>query len=365
MELAQLHAEWEEHIKYNLSESGCQPLPLEVLLRGIDQEEFLSLKLGYSKTKGPDFLREKISPLYPGSDIENILVSNGSVEANLLSALTLLESGDELIFLEPGYMQIRGLANALGADLKTFHLREELGWAPDLEELGRLISPRTKVIALCNPNNPTGAVLSESSMDKIIALASQVGSWILVDEVFRGSELDNQMTSTFWGHYDKVLVTSGLSKAYGLPGLRIGWVVGPKEFIENASTLHDYSTIATGTVNNYLAGIALEPEVRESILSSNRGNMREKFQMVQNWIEKHGGIFNFVPPRVGTMVFVHYNLEISSVELAMKLIHEKSVLVVPGDYFGMDSFIRIGYGVEKETLVNSLELIDEMLRELV
>ncbi|MFQ5794824.1 MAG: aminotransferase class I/II-fold pyridoxal phosphate-dependent enzyme [Candidatus Bipolaricaulia bacterium] len=363
-EMERLQSKWENRVQYNLSESGIHPLSLKELLSEDEVDELLSLRLGYNQTNGTEALREKISHLYPGTDADNILVTNGSAEANFISIWSQIEPGDELIFMVPNYMQIWGLARSLAAVVKPFHLRQELNWAPDLEELKQLISSRTKMIVLCNPNNPTGATLSEKSMEEIVRLAENVGAWILCDEVYRGAELTGEETPTFWGCYEKVIVSHGLSKAYSLPGLRIGWSIGPKKLIETSWAYHDYLTIAPGIMSDRLARLALEPEMRRKILARSRKILTANLNSLKAWLNRYPDLFELVPPRAGAIAFIRYNLEINSTQLVMKLLHEKSVLVVPGNCFGLDHFIRLGYGVEKDYLLAGLGLIDETLREL-
>lgn len=364
-ELERFQSEWEHKVKYNLSESGIHAVSLKDLVRKEEADKLLSLHLGYSQTNGTEELREKISLLYPGSDIDNILVTSGSAEANFISIWSNLEPGDELIFMVPNYMQICGIAESLGIVVKPFNLREELHWAPDLDELRELISDRTKMISICNPNNPTGAILSEGAMDEIVRLAGERGAWILSDEIYRGAELEGERSPSFWGRYEKVLAVSGLSKAYGLPGIRIGWLVGPKDYIRDAWSYHDYSTITVGTINDYLARIALKPEMREDLLCRSKGVLRENLNLLKRWIKKNSDIFNMIPPCAGAMAYVRYNLPINSTDLAMKLKDEKSVLVVPGDCFGMDSFMRIGYGAERNCLLRGLDLFEETTYEII
>lgn len=364
-EMERLQSGWENKVKYNLSESGILPLSLRELLGETELDEMLSSHLGYSQTNGTEELREAICRLYPGASVDNILVTNGSAEANFLSVWTNIESGDELILMVPNYMQIWGLARSFGATVKQFHLREELGWAPDLEELKRLISSRTKAIAVCNPNNPTGATLSTESMDEIARLAEKVDAWVISDEVYRGAELDGEETPSFWGRYEKVIITHGLSKAYGLPGLRIGWSVGPAELIERSWAYRSYSTIGPGTLNDRLACLALEPEVRQRILSRNRKVLNTNLGLLKGWVVSHADLFQFVPPRAGAIAFIRYNLGISSTQLVMKLLREQDLLIVPADYFGLkDQLLRIGYGGPKEHFLAGLDLIAETLREI-
>ncbi|MFX0065049.1 MAG: aminotransferase class I/II-fold pyridoxal phosphate-dependent enzyme [Candidatus Hermodarchaeota archaeon] len=363
-ELERRQSIWENRVKYNLTESGVHPYTLTELLDEDEIEKLLSIRLGYGQTNGSIELREMISQLYPGTDLDNILVTNGSAEANFITIWSNLEPEDELVLMLPNYMQIWGLARSFGITVKPFYLKEELNWQPDIEELKQLITPKTKMIAICNPNNPTGAVLSESAMKEIIHLAKEVNAWIYADEIYRGAELNGKETPSFWCRYDKVIVSGGLSKAYALPGLRIGWLVGPKEIIEKAWAYHDYTTIATGVLSNRIATLALQPEMRMKILNRNRIMLKENLAVLKKWVEKHAGLFHFIPPQAAGIAFLRYDMDINSTELTTKLREEKSVFIVAGDCFGMDNYVRIGIGSEKEHLLTGLKLIDEVLEDL-
>jgi len=363
-EMERAQSLWENRVKYNLTESGVHPYTLEEFLESDEIEKLLSIRLGYGQTNGSEELREAISRLYPGTNLDNILVTNGSAEANFITIWQNLEPEDELILMLPNYMQIWGLARSFGIKVRPFHLREELKWGPDLDELKGLISPRTKMIAVCNPNNPTGAVLSKSEMKEIARLAEEADAWLYSDEVYQGAELDGVETPTFWGLYDKVIVCCGLSKAYALPGLRIGWLVGPKKKIEEAWAYHDYTSISAGVLGNWVASLVLEPERRKKALDRNRKILNENLAVLEDWIQKHKPLFELIPPRAGGVAFPRYNMKINSTELADKLLNEKSVFVVAGDFFGMDHYIRIGIGTEKDYFKAGLGLIDETLEEI-
>jgi aspartate/methionine/tyrosine aminotransferase len=220
------------------------------------------------------------------------------------------------------------------------------------------------MIVICNPNNPTGAILSASEMDEIIRIASRYGAWILADEIYQGSERDGNTTPSFYGKYERVVVTNGLSKAFGLPGLRIGWVVAPSEWIARMWAYHDYTTIAPGTLSDMLARVAVSPAGRTRCLERTRGICRHNFPLLQQWMEAHGSMFSLVEPRAGAIAYVHYDLQINSTELIQRLLHEKSVLVVPGDHFGMDHYLRIGYGPPADYLQRALDQIDDLLQGL-
>src|SRR5262249_46148108 len=143
-------------------------------------------------------------------------------------------------------------------------------WALDVDALDRLVTPRTKLIAICNPNNPTGARFDAPDLDRIVAVAARCGSWLLADEIYPGAELDGCETPSIWGRYDRAIVTRGLSKAYGLPGLRIGWVVGPPPLVASLWAYHDYTSIAPGALSDALARHALEPAQRSRLLERTR-----------------------------------------------------------------------------------------------
>jgi aspartate/methionine/tyrosine aminotransferase len=361
--MERMQSQWEFMVDYNLSESGVHPLSFKELLPHEQLEDILKTPLGYIQTNGTKELREKVCALYPGTNIENVLVTTGSVEANYLLAWSQIEPGDEALFMIPNYMQLWGLMRAFGANVKTFALKEDLNWNPDLDELKNMITPSTKIICVTNPNNPTGSRLSQESRDTILDLAEKNDAWIFADEVYQGAELDREITPSFWGTYNKVVVSNGLSKAYGLPGLRMGWIVGPEGFANKVWPYHDYTTISISAVSDRLARIALTPEKRNQILERTRTILNNNIGIMMGWLRKHEELFQCVPPEAGAIAFPRYNLDINSTELVDRIRETKSVLIVPGDHFGMDRYLRIGYGEEKEIFVKALDLIEEAIKE--
>jgi aspartate/methionine/tyrosine aminotransferase len=355
---------YENQVDYNLTESGIHPYSMAELLTAEEMDGLCHTRLGYGQTNGQEELRLAISRLYNQAAPENVLVTNGSAEANFITLWSLLQPGDELVLMLPNYMQIWGIARSFGVKIKPFYLKEELGWAPDLEELGRLITPQTKMIALCDPNNPTGAVLSEDDHRSILRMARSAGAWLYVDEVYRGAELNGVERPSFWDPEEKVLVCAGLSKAYALPGLRIGWLVGPPSFAEKVWAAHDYTSITAGILSNRIAALALQPQRRRSILDRSRSFLTENLKVFSEWVDSHGKLFHFVPPRAGGMAFLRYDLDVNSTLLAEKIRREKSVLVIAGDCFGMDHYLRLGIGAEKDYLLAGLERLDQVLAEI-
>ena len=360
-----MQSRYEFEVEFNLSESGVYPITLKELVPYEDYKDLAKTSLGYLQTNGTAGLREKIALIYSGSGIDNILVTTGSAEANFLLMWKFLEPGDEALIMLPNYMQMWGLMKTFGANVKPFYLRAELDWNPDLDEVEKLIGPKTKLIALTNPNNPTGAQLSEEARKRIIELADSVGAWIISDEVYQGAELDGIITPSLWGQYSKVIVTSGLSKAYGLPGLRVGWMAGPSDILEEIWAYHDYTTISLSAVSDRLARIVLNPENRKNILNRTRKILNNNFPILDEWFKRQGDIFDYIPPKAGAIVYPHYSLDINSSALIDKFRQEKSVLLVPGDHFEMDRYIRFGYGEKEEYLRIALQRVEEALHQII
>ena len=365
-EMERVMCKWENVVDYNLSESGVHSLTVEELVE--DQgvvKQLLNMPLNYPQGNGIIELRENIAALYPGATPDNALVTVGGAEANFDTIQALVAPGEEMVMMLPNYMQIWGVAKNFGITVKEFHLREERGWAPDLDELAEVVSDKTKLIAVCNPNNPTGYILTGEEMEAIMAVAERVGAWILSDEVYTGAErLTDTETPSFWGKYDKSLCTNSLSKAYGLPGLRIGWVAGPADTVDDIAMRHEYVTIGASMLSNHLAGYALSPEVRPRLIQRARTYVRRGYPILDAWLEGHEGLFSVVPPQAAAIAYVQYHMDINSTELIMRLIEEHSVLIVPGDQFGMDHYLRISHGLPEDRLRAGLDRIDEGIKEL-
>ncbi len=362
-ELERVQSIFENTVDFNLTESGFHPYTLTELLDKDQIEKLNNMYIGYGQTNGSIPLRKRISYLYQNCDDDNVLVTNGSSEANFIACHTLLEKGDEMVMMVPNYMQMWGIAEEMGCVPKAWHLIEKDNWAPDMDELRSLVTPKTKMIAVCNPNNPTGYTLTSAEMQEIVEIAKSVGAWIHSDEVYRGAELDSKTLDSFVGMYDKVMVNGGLSKAYALPGLRLGWLVGPKELIADTWAYHDYTSITAGIMSNYIAEIALEPNKRMEILTRNRTMLNENLVAVKQWLDQYGDLFEYVAPQAGGMLFIKYNLDINSTDLAEWLRTEKSVFILAGDVYGMDKHFRIGIGERKEYILNGLERIKEALKK--
>lgn len=356
---------FENTVEINLTESGIEPLTLSELLTGEELAALHNVRLGYNYTEGTPAVRAAIASWYPGATADNVLVTTGASEANFLVAWTLLGPGRSLAFMLPNFMQIHGLATSFGAEVKTFSLERALGWRPDLAAFHEALSPSTSLVAICNPNNPTGAILNDEDMGAIIEGARSRDAWLLSDEVYRGSETDGRAeTPTFWGRYDKTIITSSTSKSLAHAGLRVGWIVAPSDFISEMMRRQDYTTIGTGPLNQSIAATILSPERRDAVLASGRTVLGRNLDRIDAWIGKWNGRLRYDRPAAGGMVFVAYDFPIGSSELSQRLREEESTFVVAGDWFGLDGHLRIGTGGHAHELEEGLARIDRVLKRL-
>lgn len=356
---------YEHRVSINLSESGVHPLTVDELIalsgRDIDVGSTL---LGYGQSNGSDELRALIAAQYEGATDASVLVTVGGAEANFTCFWHLFEGDAKAAIILPTYGQVPGLLESFGSRLSPVHLRESDGWQPDLAALEAALKDGASFVLITNPNNPTGVSLTRESMDRIAELTDRHGAWILADEVYAGAESGSERTPSFWGCHDRVLVTNSLSKAYGLPGLRLGWIVGPEALVTELWGRTDYTTIAPASVSDSLACVALEPETRARIGERTRGMIRRNLGVLEEWMGAQEGRFRYQAPDAGAICYTHYDAPVNSSDFAEKLRVEKSVLVVPGDHFGMDHYLRLGFGNPEKELLEGLARVREAFDEV-
>lgn len=351
----------EHAVEINLSESGVRPLRVRELIEPLDLDRLLNQELAYTQTNGTEALRAQIATLYEGANSSQVLVTNGSSEANFVCCWRLIETGDEVVSIQPNYMQIPGLARAFGATVREVWLDPgERRWTLDLAAVRTAVTDRTRLIVICNPNNPTGSRLTEEDVGELCALADERGCWLLADEVYRGAELDGREAASAWGRHDRVIVTGGLSKVYGLPGLRLGWAAAPKKFIDELWGRRDYTSIAPGAISDLLARTALEPSRRNQLLERARRILRENQSAVASWVAEQPGVHQ-VPPEAGGVTLIRYAGTRRSSELAEALRTQHGLLIVPGAHFKLESHLRLGIGGEPAPLTQGLKRLGSVL----
>ncbi|HXH62857.1 MAG TPA: aminotransferase class I/II-fold pyridoxal phosphate-dependent enzyme [Gemmatimonadales bacterium] len=363
-ELERWQSTWENRVRFNLSESGVHPLSVRELLAlaGADAGPLLDVRLGYSQSNGTDLLRARIAALYPGATPEQVLVTTGSAEANHVICWRLIAPGDDVAIMLPNYLQTWGMTQNLGARVRGFTLRADRNWEPDEREIAKAIAPGTKLVVVTNPHNPTGHVLSDTARRLIVERARAAGAWLLADEVYIGAERDGHTTASFWGSYEKVIVVNGLSKAYGLPGLRIGWLVAPPGFAGEAWARHDYTTIGPAATSDHLAALALAPRVRDKIIARTRGILAANYPVLEDWLKRFDGAFSWVPPQAGAICYVKYRGGASALDLVEAVRAREDVLLCPGDHFGSEGYLRIGFGNEQAELRAALAATERGLK---
>jgi aspartate/methionine/tyrosine aminotransferase len=362
-EMERMQSTWENLVEMDMSESGIRPVSLRELGQmGLDLDAILNMPLGYSQSNGTVPLRESLAALYPGATPDQIEVTNGTSEANYLLALALLREGDQVAFEVPNYMQYGGIPQSLGAKVRRFSLRLDRAWEPDWDEFERAVTEKTRLVYVSNPNNPTGSILSEEAMKRIVARCEETGAYLLADEVYLGAEIACERTRSFWGMSGRVIVTSGLSKAYGIPGVRIGWIVGPPEVVAECWSQHDYLTIGPNKISDAVARVAVAPANREKLYARTRSILRHNLPIMREWVDSFRGFLAFREPQAGALCLMRYHSSTPSYELCERIRVNQSVLIVPGVHLGLEGYLRIWLGGKPEFLTEGLRRIGEELR---
>jgi aspartate/methionine/tyrosine aminotransferase len=359
-----MQSTWENIVDYDLSESGVRPLTLRELMEmGFDLESFLDVPLGYSQSNGTLGLRETLAQLYPGSTVDHIQVTNGTSEANYVVALSLIKPGESFALETPNYMQLWGVPRSLGAESRTFRLRPEHNWEPDWDEFERAVTPGTRLLYLSNPNNPTGSILSDDAMKRIVDRCEKTGTYLIADEVYQGAEVSRPRTKSFWGMSDRVIVTSGLSKAWGIPGVRIGWIVGPPQLIAECWAQHDYLTIGPNKLSDQIAKIAVTPTNRDKCYARTRAVLNHNLPIAREWAAAFNGFFDWREPEAGAIALMKYNSSTPSVEWCERIRKNQSTLIVPGAQLGVEGYVRIWLGAREDYLREGLRRIGQECRQ--
>src|SRR4051794_21683288 len=363
--MERMQSTWENLVDYDMSESGVRPLTLrELTAMGFDLESFLDQPLGYSQSNGTIELRERVAQIYPGASVDHLEVTNGTSEANYLIALSQVQAGDVVAMQVPNYMQMWGVARSLGADVKTFRLRTDAAWEPDWDEFERAVTPRTRLLYLSNPNNPTGSVLSPAAMRRIVDRCQETGTWLLSDEVYLGAEITGPRTSSFWGMGDRVVVTSGLSKAYGIPGVRIGWIVGPKDLVAACWSQHDYITIGPNKMSDQIARVAVEAPNRDRCYARTGEILRQNLPIAREWANGFDRRLSWTEPAAGAIGLMRYASDTPSLAIAERVRANQNTLVGPRIHVGIEGHPRIWLGGREDYLREGLRRIGTELAAL-
>ncbi len=359
--------EWENHCTYNLAETCVASLTIDQLLQlsgrnSDDLSELLAMKMTYGAIEGSTRLRAAISTLYDARDIDNITVTHGTIAANALVHKTLVSRGDRVVSIVPTYQQHYSIPASIGADVQMLRLRAVDAFLPDLAALRDLVTADTKLIALTNPNNPTGALIDRPMLEEIAQIAREVGAYVLCDEVYRGTgQTGDGMSPSIVDLYEKGIATASMSKAYSLAGLRLGWIAAPAEVTEQIMIHRDYDTISVGMLNDHFAAIALES--RDKLLARSHEITRSNLAILDAWVDEQPRV-SWIKPRAGTTAMLRLDVPMTSRDFCVGLLEDTGVMLTPGDAFDMEGYARIGFANNTDVLRTGLERLSDYLAAL-
>lgn len=356
---------WEVGAKYNIAETCVDSISMNELfeLTGEDKTEFLNRlcarRLSYGDIEGLPEFRKGVCGLYKTLNIENIVPTHGASGANHHVFYSLISPGDRVVSIMPTYQQLYSIPESYGADVQILHLSKENNYLPDLEKLRRLVTPETKMICINNPNNPTGALMSEQLLREIVEIARSADAWILCDEVYRHLSQEDGWCPSIVDLYEKGISVSSMSKVFSLAGLRLGWIATHDMSVVKSCLSHrDYNLVSCGVFDEMLAAEALKH--RDKLLERSRKIVRENLQILDNWVSSEPHV-SYVKPKAGTTALVYYDLDIPSYEFCEEMYKKTGAFVTPGDCFEVPHSMRIGYAYGKQDLIDGLKAISEYI----
>lgn len=356
---------WEVGAKYNIAETCVDSISMNELfeLTGEDKTEFLNRlcarRLSYGDIEGLPEFRKGVCGLYKTLNIENIVPTHGASGANHHVFYSLISPGDRVVSIMPTYQQLYSIPESYGADVQILHLSKENNYLPDLEKLRRLVTPKTKMICINNPNNPTGALMSEKMLREIVEIARSADAWILCDEVYRHLSQEDGWCPSIVDLYEKGISVSSMSKVFSLAGLRLGWIATHDMSVVKSCLSHrDYNLVSCGVFDEMLAAAALKH--RDKLLERSRKIVRENLQILDDWVGSEPHV-SYVKPKAGTTALVYYDLDISSYEFCEEMYKKTDAFVTPGDCFEVPHSMRIGYAYGKQDLIDGLKAISEYI----
>jgi aspartate/methionine/tyrosine aminotransferase len=360
-ELERWMTTWELDVDFDIAESGILPLSLSELYELIGDElssdlqsKILKTPLGYSEARGTLELRSILANTYERATAEDILVTTGAIEANFLLFNSLLEAGDHVVAVSPAYQQLHSVPRAIGCDLDLWSVQTEGGFAYDLNRLEALVRDDTKLIVINTPHNPTGAMLDESQLRDVIAIADRVGAWILSDEAYRWLEHDGgeKLPPPLHDMTDRAVSVGTMSKPFGLPGLRIGWLVGNEGIARKAWGMRDYTSLSPAKLSDIIAQSVIAN--RERILPRNAAIIAENMAFARQWFKDNADLATWTEPRAGLLAMMKYNLPVDSTTIADALARDVRVMLAPGSSFGLEGYLRVGVGQRPDLFAEGL-----------
>ncbi|MEN9937459.1 MAG: hypothetical protein RLZZ387_4038 [Chloroflexota bacterium] len=346
--LERYFARWEFSAPHLLCTSDIEGWRMADLLALADDETralWERLTLGYTEAPGHPLLRAEVSGLYERIAPDEVLTFAGAEEAIFALLNVALAPGDHAVVTWPGYQSLHEVARATGADVTLLPLDAERGWAFDLGALRRAVRPETRLIVVNFPHNPTGATVDRATFEGIVAQAEEAGAVLLSDEVYRLLEENPADRLPAAADLSPRAVSLGvMSKAFGLAGLRVGWVATrDRELLARMAAFKDYLSICNSAPSEALALVALR--ARERVLARSRGIVRANLELLDAFFARWAGAVGWARPRAGSIAFPKLSVGVPVAQAADELVAEEGVLILPAsvyDYPG-DHF-RLGFG---------------------
>lgn len=348
----------------DIGSSGVEDWSMAEVRRFLDlsHEELDALVFHDSRTLGGPEIRQAVADRWGDGDPERAIATHGATEANFLVMAALLEKGDEVVVLDPIYQQLHSIAESLGCRMRRWPLRPENGFQPDLDDARKVIGPGTRMIVVNFPHNPTGATVTAEGQRELIGLASRAGAYLVWDMAFSDLVYESEPLPEPGASYDKGISMGTLSKAYGLPGLRVGWCLAAPEVLQRFIVVRDYLTLHLSPLVELIAARAIrrgdrlvEPRLRQA---------RDNRERLRTWVEENAGLVSWVPPLGGVCAFPRLERVDDTIDFCRRFGEEDKVLLVPGEAFGAPGHVRLGFGGNPAQLGEGLRRLAGALRRL-
>lgn len=366
-DLEQWFVQYEFKVSNNLSASCALPTDTcELLEYGGEaaRKEYVSLPLDYIPSRGTERLRAAVADWFQNISSKQVLVTTGASEAIWLLMNNLLSAGDEIIVEQPAYQSLSEIARFAGAKVTPWVLRTENQYRPNLEELEKIITPHTRALVINHPHSPTGSVITQGELERLIAICEKFKIRLISDEVYRGILYQPGDLAAPAADLSPYAVSIGdLTKPFGLGGLRVGWLATRNhQLLEKCSLWRDYTTMCCSAPGEFLAALALEH--RKEIMAKKIALAQENLSLLTSFIEKNSDVLEWVMPQGGFSAFPRYKFNLDSRTFCRGLIEQEDVLLLPGSVFGVENHFRIGFGRDTASFKAGLEALGRYLNKL-
>lgn len=360
--------EYETGAKYNIAETCVDSVSLDELweLTGTDGSafwaDFCKKRLTYGDICGNPRFLEGICSLYQSIRPENIIPTHGASGANHHLFYSVLNPGDRIVSIMPTYQQLYSIPESYHADVALVQLSRKDGYLPDPEQIRKLATPGTKMICINNPNNPTGALISNEMLHRIVEIAGSIDAYVLCDEVYRHLSQEEGWCESVADIYEKGISVSSMSKVFSLAGIRLGWIATrDRDVVQSCLSHRDYNLISCGMFDEAIGAVALSH--KDALLKRSLRIVRENLAVLDRWVlsEKHA---SYTKPLAGTTALVYYDFDMPSREFCRRMYRETGAFVTPGECFEEERSMRIGYAGDPAVLRKGLQAVSEFFRIL-